>query len=399
VVDKLLTGFDAPRNTVLYLTRQLKDHTLLQAIARVNRLYEGKEFGYIIDYRGVLENLNHAFDLYGQLEGYEAGDIEGSVTDVATEIAKLPQHHADLWDIFKTLGQSADEEAFEMLLSEQAQRDEFYERLLRFGQSLGIALSATRFMTETPEATIQKYRNDLRKFTRLRTAIRRRYAEVVDFKEYEGRIQKLIDTHVGTGEVEKVTSLVNIFDRAAFQEELEKLGSVASKADTIAHRAQRTISERMQEDPAFYSKFSEMIAAAIQAFREKRISDRQYLLQAASIEENVRNRTGDDLPASLRHEDVAQAFYGVLCETLASHLDAAQVKDITAQVALDVDAMFRRETIVGWVGNADVENRMRNEIEDTLHDTKAAQNIELTFEEMDAAIERCLDIARARYAR
>ncbi len=76
VVDKLLTGFDAPRNTVLYLTRQLKDHTLLQAIARVNRLFEGKDFGYIIDYCGVLQNLNEAFDLYGKLEDFDQSDLE-----------------------------------------------------------------------------------------------------------------------------------------------------------------------------------------------------------------------------------------------------------------------------------------------------------------------------------
>src|SRR5206468_8079769 len=89
VVDKLLTGFDAPRNTVLYLTRQLKDHTLLQAIARVNRLFEGKDFGYIIDYRGVLQNLNQAFDLYGQLADFDRRDLQGTLTDVAAEIGKL----------------------------------------------------------------------------------------------------------------------------------------------------------------------------------------------------------------------------------------------------------------------------------------------------------------------
>ncbi len=399
VVDKLITGFDAPRNTVLYLTRNLKDHTLLQAIARVNRLYEGKDFGYIIDYRGVLQNLNRAFDLYGQLEGYEAGDIEGTITDVASEIAKLPQLHSDLWEGFKSLGQSPDEEAFELLLNEQSLRDEFYERLLKFSKALGIALSSSRFMSETPEKTIQKYRADLRSFSRLRSAVRRRYAEVVDFAEYEGKIQKLLDTHVGTGEVEKVTSLINIFDRQAFQEELEKLGSTSSKADTIAHRTQRTISERMEEDPAFYTKFSEMLLAAIQAFREKRISDREYLARAIEAEEGILNRTGDAVPAMLQNEDGAQAFYGVLHEALAGHLEGETVKNVAANLALGVDAMFQREIIVNWVHNTDVENRMRNAIENLLYEVKDAQKIELTFEEMDEAIERCLGIARARYAR
>jgi len=102
VVDKLLTGFDAPRNTVLYLTRQLQDHTLLQAIARVNRLCDGKDFGYIIDYRGVLQNLNQAFDLYGKMEEYDQADLEATLTDVAEKIGKLPRRHTDLLNLFQS---------------------------------------------------------------------------------------------------------------------------------------------------------------------------------------------------------------------------------------------------------------------------------------------------------
>ena len=398
VVDKLLTGFDAPRNTVLYLTRQLKDHTLLQAIARVNRLHEGKDFGYIIDYRGVLQNLSKAFDLYGQLEGYEAGDIAGSVNDVASEIAKLPQLHADVWDEFKTLGQSADEEAFQLYLEDQARRDEFYERLLKFGKALGIALSSSRWMGETPEPQIKRYRDDLRRFMKLRTAVRRRYAEVVDFAEYEPRIQKLLDTHVGTGEVETVTSLVNIFDQEAFQQELDRLESAASRADTIAHRAKRTISERMSEDPTFYARFSSMIEQAILDFRNHRLSEQEYLAKVEPIAQHIRNRTGDEVPESLRHEDGARAFYGILLEALGPHL-AAMAPAVAAQLALGVDAMFAREVIVGWARNEDAQNRMRTEIEDLLFEVKTGRDIELSFEEMDGVIERCLDVARARYGR
>ena len=91
VVDKLLTGFDAPRNTVLYLTRELKDHTLLQAIARVNRLYEGKDFGYIIDYEGVLQSLDKALDLYGKLADFDAGDLDSTITDIASRDREPPR--------------------------------------------------------------------------------------------------------------------------------------------------------------------------------------------------------------------------------------------------------------------------------------------------------------------
>src|SRR5208283_5459199 len=106
----------APRNTILYLTRMLKDHSLLQAIARVNRLYEGKEFGYIIDYRGVLENLDHALDLYASLPDFNKDDLAGTLTDISVEVQTLPQKHSVLWDIFKEINNKYDEEAYERLL-------------------------------------------------------------------------------------------------------------------------------------------------------------------------------------------------------------------------------------------------------------------------------------------
>ncbi len=399
VVDKLLTGFDEPRNTVLYLARQLKDHTLLQAIARVNRLREGKDFGYIIDYRGVLQNLNRAFDMYSQLEGFEAGDLEGTVSDVAAEVALVGQRHTDVWSVFGGLQRGADEEKFEQVLGDAARRDDFYERLSRFARTLGIALSSQKFMEQTGEKALSNLRGDLRFFARLRDAVRRRYAESVDFREYEPKIQKLLDLHVGTGEVEKVTSLVNIFDHEAFQAEVEKLGSAASKADTIAHRAQKTVIERMDEDPAFYSRFSKMLQDAISAFREKRLADSEYLAQVVEIAEGIRARTSDDLPQVLEHEDVARAFYGVLRESLSKYLPASELREAASQTALEIDAVVRREIIVSWTRNEDVKNRIRNGIEDLLHDLGAARGIELSFDEIDAVLERCLDIARARYDR
>ena len=308
VVDKLLTGFDAPRNTVLYLTRQLKEHTLLQAIARVNRLCDGKDFGYIIDYRGVLQNLNMAFDLYGKMEEYDQTDLEMTLADIAEEIDKLPRRHTDLLNLFQDIKNKQDEEQYERKLADEAFRERFYECLRDFGRSFSIALSSTRFIEQTPDAKVEKYREDLAFFMNLRASVRRRYAEVVDFKEYEAKIQKLIDTHVSTGSVEKVTALVNIFDTDAFLKELEKIEGTASKADTIAHRTKRTIEERMDEDPTFYRKFSEMLEDAIRAFREKRLADRDYLAKVSEIADAIRTRKDDNLPEVIRQRDVAKAF-------------------------------------------------------------------------------------------
>ena len=402
VVDKLLTGFDAPPNTVLYLTRRLKSHALLQAIARVNRLFDGKDFGYIIDYRGVLQNLDEAFDLYGQLAEFERegiDDLASAITDVSSESRKMQQRHSDLWDLFKTIQNRRDEEEYEQLLADEGLRDRFYERLSAFSRTLGVALSSAGFLDATPKNKIAAYKSDLRFFMRLRSSVSRRYAEVIDFKEYEPRIQKLVDQHVGTGEVERITDLVDIFNTDAFAREVGKLASAASKADTIAFRTKRTIDDLVQKDPAFYRQFSELLEDAIRAFREQRLSDADYLRKVEQIAKRVRNRTGDDIPAALAHRDVAKAFFGVLQEVFTDRTDqAANARDIGATVSLAIDDIVQEHRIVHWTRNIDVQNRMKGAIEDCLFELMERENIELSFKEIDRILESVLDIARARYA-
>ena len=402
VVDKLLTGFDAPRNTVLYLTRRLKSHALLQAIARVNRLFDGKDFGYIIDYRGVLQNLDEAFDLYDQLAEFERegiDDLASAITDVSSEFGKLRQRHSDLWDLFKTIQNRQDEEEFEQLLADEGLRDRFYERLSAFSRTLAVALSSATFLDGTPEKKIATYKADLRFFMRLRNSVRRRYAEVVDFKEYEPRIQKLVDQHVGTGEVERITDLVNIFDTGAFAAEVGKLAGAASKADTIAFRTKRTIHDRLEEDPAFYRRFSDLLEEAIRAFREHRLSDAEYLRKVAKIADRVRNRTGDDIPEKLAHRDVAKAFFGVLQETFAAHANrSVEARDISTTACLGIDDIVQAHRIVNWTRNTDVQNRMKGAIEDYLFELMEQEKQELSFDGIDRILESVLDIARVRYA-
>ncbi|MCB0293435.1 MAG: restriction endonuclease subunit R, partial [Calditrichaeota bacterium] len=101
VVDKLLTGFDAPNNTILYIHKSMKEHSLLQAIARVNRPFPGKDFGFIIDYRGILANLDQALTTYSALADFDAADLEGALVTIMAEIDQLPQRHAEVWEIFK----------------------------------------------------------------------------------------------------------------------------------------------------------------------------------------------------------------------------------------------------------------------------------------------------------
>ena len=128
VVSKLITGFDAPRATVLYVYKEMREHTLLQAIARVNRLHEGKDFGYILDYWGVLGELDQALTSYSALADFEEGDVTGSIRSVREEVDNLGQHHTDLWDVFTGVENTTDIEQMERHLADEERRHTFYER-------------------------------------------------------------------------------------------------------------------------------------------------------------------------------------------------------------------------------------------------------------------------------
>lgn len=397
VVDKLLVGFDATRNTVLYLTRNLKDHTLLQAIARVNRLHDGKEFGYIIDYRGVLENLDKAIDLYGSLDAFDAADLEGVVTDIDVEIAKLPQRHSELWDVFKGIENKHDLEAYERLLFDEAHRAQFYEKFTAFARTLAIALSSANYLAETPSSQIDRYQKDLGFFKNLRHAVKRRYAEEIDYADFEPKIRKLIDTHVGTGEVELITPLVNIFDEEAFAREVEKVIEPAAKADTIAHRTKMTIHERWQEDPTFYQKFSKVLQDAIDAFRAERIKAAEYLAKVQEVMQAVINRSGDDIPEILSNSDVAKAFYGSIKEIFEHYTEAGvNIIAVSSDAAIGLEDRLEKHRIVNWTTNTDVQNRMKNEMEDFLFELKSKHKLDLAFEDIDTIMEQCLDIFKVR---
>jgi type I restriction enzyme R subunit len=397
VVDKLLTGFDAPRNTVLYLDKRLRDHSLLQAIARVNRLQEGKEFGFVLDYYGVLQQLGDALQLYDSLAEFDENDIEDALTDISVEIAKLPQKHSELWDIFKAVRNRLDEEEFESLLKPDDIRESFYSKFSAYNRTLGIALSATSFYQNTPEDQIARYKSDLLFFQKLRAAVKKRYSDSIDYKEYEKKVQKLIDVHVDSTEVVEITPWVNIFEQEKFQEELEKLETMASKADTIASRTKKTITEKMEEDPFFYRRFSRILQDVIEEYREQRLTDAEYLTKVTEIMNAVVYRTGDDTPEVLRGHPVAKAFYGIVNEVISGSASGDH-RQMAADAALRIDEIVVRNRVVDWTSNIDIQNQISNEIDDYLYELKESSAIDLTLDQMDKIVENAVSVAKVRYA-
>jgi type I restriction enzyme R subunit len=405
VVDKLLTGFDEPKNTVLYLTRNLQSHKLLQAIARVNRIYPDKEFGYIIDYYGVIENLDDALQLYSSFEDFDDVDLAGTLTNISDEIKKLPQKHSDLWGIFKTIANKRDAEAYQQLLKDEAIRVLFYDKLAAFAKSLKLALSSIQFHRDVEEKTISRYKEDLTMFLKLRLAVVERYSDEIDYKQYEGQIQKLIDTHITTEKIETITELVNIFDKDKFQQEVENTTGKAAKADKIASRTARHITEKMDEDPAFYKKFSQMLKETIADYEAKRISEAQYLSRVQDIMSNVLDHTDDDIPEQLRERDVAKAFYGLTVEALSEKIqDNVVRKEVATQTALQIDDLIQDSVldngkpIIDWQYKTNITGKLLIEIGDYLIDeVRDKYNVDLSFKDMDKIAEDCIEVAKIRY--
>jgi type I restriction enzyme R subunit len=398
VVDKLLTGFDAPKNTVLYLDKPLKAHGLLQAIARVNRVEEEKEYGYIVDYAGVLGELDPALKTYSALADFEAEDIQGVITDNLDEIAKLPQRHHQVWDLFKELRNKLDEEAFERHLADEERREDFYEHLAQFARTLAIGLSTADWVNDPAHAAeIATYKDDLRRFQKLRTAVRKRYQEDIDFKLYEERVRKLLDQHIQANEIITLTAPVNIFDEQAFEQAVGEQTTPASKADMIASLTQRTITERMEEDPVYFERLSALIQKAIDDHRAERISQLDFLNIVRTARDQVVRPRHEDVPERLRDNETAVAFY----HALEKHLgDATPGKDVRGDAADGAEAMLdiiQQRRVVNWAQRDDIQNEMRNDLDDYLYDVMRDQKgLPLTPAIMDDIIDRALSIARAR---
>ena len=401
VVKKLLTGFDAPRNTVLYLARPLVAHNLLQAIARVNRLFKGKEHGHIIDYVGVLGKLDEALTEYSALEDFDDEDLTNALVDIKEEIRKVPVRHAEVAEIFNEVYNKNDIEALERHLAEKDLRDEFYDKLSSFAKTLQTALASDEFYQEFTTQQIGYYKSELKKYQSLRISVQFRYAEVVSYKEYEPRIKKLLDTYIDADKVDVLTSDLNIFDKHQVQEALETYGkSPASKADFIAHQMKRVITENMEKDEAFYKKFSDLIERTIRDFNEGRIDEAKYLETILKARTNLNQGYQEGIPDILLHKPEARAFFGALNAVLSNKHGDNVVKEIVdnlANASVSISKIVEELTIRDWKRNLDVQRQMENDIEDYLISHRKDLGVEITFDEIDSILEKCLKVAKNNF--
>ena len=399
VVDKLLTGFDAPKASTLYLDKQIKEHNLLQAIARVNRLCDGKDYGYIVDYRGLLGELDKALTMYQEagLEEFREEDIKSSVYYIDTEINNMFKAYEELKDIFKDIKNKNDLEEYEVLLEDEKIRKDFYNKLCRFGSMLGIILPSDQSYYRIGKEKISELRKALTFYQKLRATVKLRYSETIDHKEYEAKMQRLLDNYVVAKEMMRITEPVDITDAENFDKELEKMGTDRGKADTIRTRLTRSISEKSKEDPAYYKKFSTRIEETIEEYRNRRITDSEYLQIMQDIKEDFRKgNSGISYPTNITTEN-SRAFYGVIYDKLIPRMkENANIEEI-GEIALNIQREIESKIKRDWHYNTDIHNEIAQAIDDTIFMYATRKNINLDLEELDKLIEEIINIALMKY--
>lgn len=366
VVDKLLTGFDEPRNTVLYIDKPLKGHNLIQAVARVNRLHDAKRYGVLVDYRGILKELDTAIRAYQDLEsrtqgGFDVQDLEGLYHQFSTEYKRLPALHDQLWSFFSSVTNKLDREQYRQVLAprfvkdadgteydeRQKLRDNFYDALTAFGLCLQTALSSRSFFEDKSfsEDLIARYKSDLRFFTELRQTARRDAMETVDYSVYEEQIRKLVDKQVIGTEVRDPEGvyLVHQLGQAEKPEDWSE-EKTRNETDMIRTRLRKTIEQELAEDPYAQKVFGELLRQAI-AEAEAMFDHplKQYAL-FKSFEEQVASRATPGTPDELAANPHAKAYFGAIRLVLGEDSFAAlesQALERLVQQSLAIDTVVK----------------------------------------------------------
>lgn len=400
VCSKLLTGFDAPICQVLYIDKELKEHGLLQAIARTNRLSEGKDYGLIVDYRGLIEKLDTAMELYSGagLENFDSGDLKGVIVDVMSAVGKLRETYSNLMDLFAPVSNQEDINEIEDFLADDKRRESFYGLLCAFGKALNVVLNAQQAYEAVPKNERTTYQDAFVFFSKVRRSVKPRYGDAIDNSEYEPLMQNLLDTHLSVAGLKQITNPVDILNRDELEQELNSLGSLRAKADAITSKMTKSISEKYQENPAYYDSFSKRIKDALDQYKARVITEAEYLAKMRTIMEDYRARkTTVTYPESIKNNVHAQAFYGVLSAIFEEAEEADISADLTAEIAEEITKIISEHSQVDWTSNKTIHDRIAQDIDDLFYEYEKDRGLQLSFDTIDKVIENVKTVALRRF--
>lgn len=340
VVDKLLTGFDAPHATYLYIDKTMRDHGLFQAICRVNRLDgEDKEFGYIIDYKDLFRSLEMAVADYTSeaFDCYDKEDVSGLLTDrldkakeqledslealrALCEPVAPPKDMVDYYHYF--CGTNTETFDLDELEGNMPKREQLYNlsaaALRAFGEVSGELQEKYRYTVDQ----IKAIEREVTYYIKVRDDVRLASGDYVDLKKYDPDMRHLIDTYLSANPSRVLTS----FGGATLVELLVDNGIAALKdmpsstpkeqeavAETIENNVGKEIVEKTRSNPKYYEKMSELLRELIAKRKNDVINYEEYLRQIVELAKKVHKpESGTEYPADIRESAAKRAFYDYL---------------------------------------------------------------------------------------
>jgi type I restriction enzyme R subunit len=396
VVDKLLTGFDAPPCTYLYIDKSMQDHGLFQAICRTNRLdTDDKDFGYIVDYKDLFKKVENAIAVYSSELDHSAGGVEPEVLlesrvqkgqerlDAALEalallVEKVEPPKGELEYIHYFCGNT---EITDDLKAREPQRVAFYTGvvgLLRAYACIADELDEAGYSTSQQASIRQK----LEQYVKLRETIRLASGETLDLKPYEADMRHLIDTYIQASEPRKISEFENIglLDLIvktgiadAIAKKLSEMKDRQSVAETIENNVRSKIVKDHLTDPAYFAKMSALLDEIIKKRKEKAVDYEEYLKQMAELATKVQAGKSEDTPVALNTTGKRALFNNL-------KIANGRTPEQALALSLELDAAVKRVRPDGWRGVLPRENVIKQALWDILKNDEEVERIFLIIE-------------------
>jgi len=386
VVDKLLTGFDAPSATYLYIDKQMRDHGLFQAICRVNRIDgEDKDYGYIIDYKDLFHRLEGAIGDYtnGAFDAYESKDVAGLLSD---RLQKGKEKLDECLESVKALcepvleprGQKEYRNYFcgnvakpDELRANEPKRLSLYKgaaKLLRAYANLANELEDAGYTVDQAKAI----KAEVEHFNKVREEIKLASGDYIDMKKYEPAMRHLLDTYIRAEDSEVVAD----FEELGLIDLIVKKGLAAlddmpaamktdeeNMAETIENNMRKVIIDEQAVNPAYYERMSELLDALIEERRQQAIGYKEYLEKVKEISMQVVNSGGVDPGAYPKSINTPAK------KALFDNLDQNE------SLVLRIDTAVRHTKKADWIGNRIKEREVAGAISRELADDSGLEEI------------------------
>ena len=234
--------------------------------------------------------------------------------------------------------------------------------------------------------------------SKIRRSVKIRYCDSIDNSEYEPLMQNLLDTHLSVAGLRQISNPIDILNKDEFEKELEELGSLRAKADAITSQMTKSISEKYDENPAFYASFSKRIKDALEQYKEKIITEAEYLAKIRTIMEDYRaGKSTVTYPESIRNNVHAQAFYGVLSAIFYELREIEFDPDFVAEISQEITRIVTKHSQVDWTNNKTIHDRISQSIDDLFFEYEKTRGLKLSFDVIDKIIENIKTVSLRRF--